>query len=498
MNKLTVVKNYLFYKFLFLVKLRSILMLMMLLITCSVYSQQHYPVQVQSSIIFPSAFLTDYSDPSNINVRVFLSDLNKDNYKILLKINLTDRKSINLVSIRGIELTLEKGQVYFLNDMELAALFDPKNLKSKDNNIAVVDESLPEGIYHLSFEAVDARVPDVVVSNPKSDFTVFSVNRYDPPMLTSPVDKQSFDLQTINQNVFFNWQPRHVSFSPQQKIKYNFRLIKVVPIDRNPYDAMKNTPANTSNSIIDVQGLDFPVFIYTPADVPLEEGNVYAWQVTAYEETSGGKTTSQRFKNLGASEVFTFSIKENCQPVSVIAEPKVINNDLIALSWGEDPSHVMYEVAYRPANTSLPWTPVLTANNTLNLDRMVLEEGVMYEYTIRAQCKTWTQPSFGGTFILETPNCIAPEPIMADSEGEKLKISWEPVAGVSAYRFQYKLLNDPSAEYIFIELAGTSSEYSVDKNNYLIKIDALCGTEVGEGKAYEVLQDDNGLVSPCP
>ncbi|MDB5273133.1 MAG: hypothetical protein JWO58_1500 [Chitinophagaceae bacterium] len=461
---------------------------------------QTYPVQVQPTINFPSVFLSDYNDPSNLNVRVLLSDPNKTNYHIWLKVKLVS-EHYTAISTTGIQLVLQHGQYYFLNDVELAQLFNASNLLITTNVPTNTDNSLPEGVYTMSFEATDATVPTVVVSNAATDFTVFSVNRYDPPMLNSPTTKQVFDLTTINQNVFFNWTPRQITFSPREQVKYRFRLIRVQPVDRNPYDAMNVTlPA-----LIDVDGLDFPVFIYTPADLPLEEGCVYAWQVMAYEEVLSGSTivrSSSRFKNEGLSEVFTFSIKENCAPVTPFQTPDVSKN-LVALQWNFDPSHKEYELAYRPFNTSLPWTPVSTVDNLYNLDNTVIEPGVTYEYTVKAKCKNnWIDPAYGGTFTMAVPTCSAPVPVTVDNSGtDKMKLNWEAVKGATAYRFQYVNLANPTDPYTSVDLTDADLTYSIDKltsGGYKIKVDAVCGTETAEGTPNDVAFDDNGVVGPCP
>ncbi|MDF2455091.1 MAG: hypothetical protein K0R51_1084 [Cytophagaceae bacterium] len=467
--------------------------------TFSVYSQT-YPVQIQPTISFPSTFLSDYNDPSNLNVRVFLSDITKTDYRIRLKVRLTSEK-LSAISTTGIELVLQGGQVYFLSDTELGDLFTPSNLSINTNVPTNTDNSLPEGVYTMAFEAFDATVPgNIVVSNAATDFTVFSVNRYDPPMLTSPANKESFDVMTINQNIFFTWTPRHIVFSPKQQVKYRFRLIKVQPVDRNPYDAMNVTlPA-----VIDQEGLDFPVFVYTPADLPLEEGCVYAWQVIAYEEVMVGaqmQSSSARFKNLGQSEVFTFSIKENCQPVTPIKAP-VVSKNLVALQWNYDPSHKEYEIAYRPFATSLPWTPVSTVDNLYNLDNTVLQAGVTYEYTIKAKCKNWTDAVYGGTFTMAVPTCSAPAPVAVDnSETDKTILTWPVVNGATAYRFQYKNSSSPSAAYTSVDLLSSDQRYELPKltsGGYIIKVDGVCDAETVEGSPNTIAFDETGVVGPCP
>jgi hypothetical protein len=484
--------------------------LFVLFFVCSssfVFAQAQYPVTVQPTIIFPSVFISDYDDAANLNVRVTLHDASKTNYGIMLKVIITG-PNYKAISHTGIPLTLQPNEPIILNDLELAALFNTSNLDITNSATSGTSNPnvIPEGIYVMSFEAYDALLPGpVIVSNKNTDFTSFSVNRFDPPMLNLPATKQVFDLTTINQNVFFSWTPRAITYSPKQKIKYSFRLTKVIPADRNPYDAMNSMdPKNTGNIYVD--DLDFPVFIYTPTELALEEGCVYAWQVKAYEQVtkSDGTTDSSSacFKNLGLSEVFTFSIKENCQPVTPIATPQIAGNQ-VTLGWTEDPSHKSYELDYRPAGTNLPWTPVTTATNSYVLDNTVLQTGVTYEYTIRAMCKNWIDPVYAGTFSLTTPDCSAPTPLTVDNtSSDQTVINWPSVNGATSYVFQYVDLVNPTDPFLPpVDLLSTDNSYSLPKptsGNYKIRVDAVCNTETAEGVPYTVSVTDNGVVGPCP
>lgn len=458
---------------------------------------QVFPVQVQPATSFPSAFLSDYADPSNLNVRVFLSDVNKTDYAITLHVKLQSEK-ISIQSKTGISLILQGGQVYFLNEDDLSLLFAPENLLFSSNVPTESRNTLPEGIYTLSFEAFDSRLGTVIVSNVRTDFTIFSINRFDPPMLAQPANKQAFEANTINQNIFFSWTPRQVNFSPRQQVKYRFRLIRVQPVDRNPYDAMNTTiPA-----LIDIDNLDFPVYVYTPADLQLQEGSVYAWQAIAYEEfDSSGvlKKSTGRFKNAGQSEVFSFSVKENCEPVTPISTPIVLDNQ-VALHWNTDPSHNAYELAYRPFGSSLPWTPLRIAFNSDTLDNTVLQAGTTYEYTVRVQCRNWTEPQYGGTFTLTPPSCPPPSPVMVDNTGIDTKLSWPSVQVATGYVLQYKNKENPAALYSKINLGPDIGSYHLSKlsaGGYSIRLDAMCGALNGEGAFYDIGFNETGIAGPC-
>lgn len=471
-----------------------------------VAAQQQYPVQIQPTVSFPSVFINDYADPSTTNIRVYLADLTKGNYRINIRLKIIgtggSSKDVYYESKTGITLTMNGGEVYFLNDQELATLFSTTNLTTNASVGGGFANTLNEGIYSLVLEAFDATLTDVAVSNARTDFTIFNVVRYDPPLLNSPINGEKFDIQTINQNIFFNWTPRHIVFSPKQQVKYRFRMIKVVPVDRNPYDAM-NTSISTGMGNIDVSDLDFPTFIYSPTDLPLEQGAVYAWQVEAYEVINGVTKSSSRFKNEGKSEVFTFSIKENCDPVTIYPVSKTGNE--ITLSWSGANAisdYSEFEVNYRQEGTSMPWTPVLTSVPTITLNNTVLQTDITYEYTVKPKCKNWQTPVYGGTFKLNPATCVAPAPIQVlFSPNGSPVLSWTENASVGTIRVSYKLKNS-SGQFTTVDVAGGTQTYTLpeitSQDGYTIKVDAVCGTETAEGQTNSFNYGENGIVGPCP
>jgi|GEM_PF-5043274 len=463
-----------------------------------VYAQQQYPVQIQPTVTFPSTFLNDYGDPANTNIRVYLADLTKFNYKINIRIKLNGT-GVSYESKNGIVITMDGGQVYFLNDQELSALFALTDLNTSASSQNQYPNSLPEGVYNLAVEAFDASLQPsllVPVSNYRTDFTIFNVVRYDPPLLNSPANGQAFDLQTINQNIFFNWTPRSVVYSPKQQVQYRFRLINVIPVDRNPYDAVNATVANKTGNI-DESNLDFPTFIYSPTDLPLCEGCVYAWQVQAYEIVNGVVSTS-RFKNDGFSEVFTFSVKENCDQIKI--NPVTVAGSSVTISWsGMALTYSEYELDYRPSGTSLPWSPISTTEQSLTLDNTILQTGVTYEFTVKARCKNWQPPVYGGTFKLEQASCVAPAPVNVTTTSAGSVLSWDPVANADSIHLFYKQQDD-TGPFTLVSFLATTQTYTLpalNQGGYTIRVDAVCGTDIGQGIQNSFDYNETGIVGPC-
>ncbi len=463
------------------------------------FAQQQYPVQIQPSVSFPSTFLNDYADPANTSVRVHLADLTKQNYTINIRVQLTST-NVSYSSIRGINLTLDGGEVYFLNANELSRLFALTDLNSTSSTGNNEPNSLPEGAYSLALQAFDVTLlPTLVpVSNIRTDFTIFNVVRYDQPLLNVPTNKQEFDLQKTNQNIFFNWTPRHIVYSSNQRIQYRFRLIRVIPVDRNPYDAVNTSLAGATGNI-DVTDLDFPAFSYSPADLKLEPGAVYAWQVQAYEMINGQKSTS-RFKNQGYSEVFTFSVKEHCEQITL--ETPIVTGSSVKFNWnsGISSEYKEYEFNYRKVGSSTGWIPISTLLNTITLDNTVLETGASYEYNVRARCNNWLLPVQGGNFTLATPTCVAPTPLTVNTSGTATVLSWPLAKSVDSLKLYYKITGS-NETYKTLGLNATDIQCSLPlltAGGYTIHLDALCGTEQSAGAENSFAFNESGIVGPCP
>ncbi len=466
-----------------------------------VRAQQQYPVQIQPSVLYPTAFVSDFANPANTSIRIYLADLTKVNYTINVRINLTALGgTVAYKSINGINITLDGGQVYFLNANELYQLFALTNLTRTATVLNQFDNSLPEGAYALSVEAFDVTLlPTLVpVSNVRTDFTLFNVVRYDPPMLTTPANATQFDLQTSNQNIFFNWTPRQVALSPQQQIKYRFRLIKVIPVDRNPYDAMNTTLAGATGNI-DVSALDFATFIYSPTDLQLEAGHVYAWQVQAYEVINGQESTS-RFKNQGYSEVFTISIKETCDQITLV-QP-VITATNVTFTWNgvQGSTYSEYEFNYKPSGSSAPWIPISTTQNTLTLNNTLIQAGIDYDYTVRARCTNWLAPVQGGTFKLIAPTCVAPAPVLVNTNnGQSTNLSWTAALAADSLKLYYKITSSTSP-FTEVLLNGNATQYALPlltQGGYTIKLNSICGNDIGAGIENTFDYNENGIVGPC-
>jgi hypothetical protein len=481
---------------------RVLITILFILHVSSSWAQHFYPVQVRPVIRTASVFLADYEDPSNFLVQVKLNDVTVPSYQIRLKITIK-KDDQEITSNSGILLDLVGGQTYILNTADLKELLKPSDLTYK--NIAFENDkprTLSPGAYHISFEAFDAKA-GIKVSNAATDFVRALVEMNDPPLLNLPNNNNQVEIGAAGQNIFFSWTPRNFFSLPSVQIKYRLRIVKVEPVDRNPYEVMNTGVFQIGNAPYD--NLDYTSFIYDRSFLPLEQGAVYAWQVQAYELVNeNGKLTesSQRFRNNGFSEVYSFSIKENCEPVIIetpVTDTVSPGAPLIVLHWNNNDSHTLYEVKYRPAGTILPWSIVNLSENELKLGSTELEKDKRYEYTVAAQCKNWQRPVYGGTFELKSPDCAAPDPIyIVSNNSSGIKLRWDASKNADAYNITFKH-SDETTPATISRITGL--EYTLPpaiSGSYTLKIDGICGTDTASGNPDTISYNDTEIVGGCP
>lgn len=121
----------------------------------------------------------------------------------------------------------------------------------------------------------------------------FPIGYTDASILSTPSCNDTIAFQSP-QNIVFSWMQ---SPAIGAQLQYNFKIVEVIPQDRNINDAMNSatTPPffETTTSI--------PLFVYGPAQPALEQGHKYAWQVTVSD--ANGKVY---FFRDGKSEVCAF------------------------------------------------------------------------------------------------------------------------------------------------------------------------------------------------
>ncbi|MBK8808037.1 MAG: fibronectin type III domain-containing protein [Bacteroidales bacterium] len=479
---------------------RFLNILLVILLFCNInsFAQQQYPVKVEASVSMPSVFLSDYINPYNLRVKITLRDLQHREYKLKLKVIITG-KNLNITSGTALELTVRSGEVYFLDETDLEILFAPTNLIFSTGSYV---SALEEGPYVISFEAVDAINTTVVVSNYKTDFVQCVVMQLQPPMLSLPTNGTILNEGIVS--TMFSWSPVLVISVPGQEIKYKLKIVEVVPVERNPDEAiLSNVTYSNSDAFKD---LAFTTFNYDNTFSAFEVGGVYAWQVQAYEIINGTET-SARFKNDGKSEVFTFKVKEKCDPIIPLAVPKIEydanNKPLVTIDWNDDISftHTEYEIKYRPYGTFDQWAVIrLNApKDDYTFDITQLSENVTYEYTISVKCSNWQDEVYGETFKTGTQGCSAPLPIrIAVNNSEKVELTWSQNSLAQTYSvYASKTGNLESVTPTVVTGNSTVLAPLLQDESYTVRIDAQCGSETGKGVPITVNVGQTGTAGSC-
>ncbi|MBK8806799.1 MAG: hypothetical protein IPO21_09190 [Bacteroidales bacterium] len=274
------------------------------------YAQVYYPVKTDVQVTLPSVFISDFQKPENLRVRILLKDIQKPELRVNVYAQISG--TATLITTPNVIITLKGGQVYSLGSDDLKTLFDPARLTW---SITPKSTILSEGAYSISF-FVKTIASNQFVSNSVTDACQFLVTMSDPPLLNMPQNGSRIMPDAIS----FSWTPRSVIAAPGQAIFYRLKLVKVEPVETNPAVAIQSAAVYSNDSRF--SQLTSTFFSYNNTFSPLEAGGLYAWQLQAYELINNVET-SARFRNNGYSDVFTFSIIEDCEKISPLQQPKV-------------------------------------------------------------------------------------------------------------------------------------------------------------------------------
>lgn len=195
----------------------------------------------------------------------------------------------------------------------------------------IVSGVVPDGFYTICIQALDY-LTDAPLSSPEPSGCIPIYIQYlDAPFLISPICGDSI-TQTFPQTIIFNWiTPPGAPLTTQ----YRFKLIEVIPNNRNPYDAM----AASTTPVFYETTTNMPLLVYGPGQPPLEVGQTYAWQVTAFNPT-----VATYFQNEGKSEVCAFNYKDGF--VNYIN-----NTDFINISLNADTVRINGNLQYYYASS---------------------------------------------------------------------------------------------------------------------------------------------------
>ena len=293
---------------------------------------QYYPVQGTLQVKRPySLYLNDYSLPSREALVVSLTNRDIQHPTLQVRLRLRIKNSACLVQTRDEHyfspFSLEVNFPVRLTSSDLQEYFRPDAL----GGYGLRGDKLPDGYTEFAVQVVDA-----FSGLPLSDWitTTLFLESLKPPELILPQDHEQIAYRTP-QRILFQWYPRHQA---QSRTTYEF-VLKELPDNGAP------APAAFAYGIeVYRTECHTPFFEYTGYETQLSPHRRYAWQVHALLH-DGGEALGI-FENDGYSQVFSFTLTENCPaPQYLKSNTGYARADL---SWRVEPRARGYVVAYRP------------------------------------------------------------------------------------------------------------------------------------------------------
>jgi hypothetical protein len=273
-------------------------------------------------------------------------------------------------------LIVQGGAPLIVYGEDIAEYFHPDNLDFSGLTKKDYEKTgkLPEGVYRFTIEVVDYN-RGTVLSNKGTTVAWIILN--DPPILNLP--RKDSKIQLLDPtNIPFTWTPRHTS-SPNSAFttEYQFRLIEIWPLDRNPYDAFLTQPTLYETTTSQTQ------LLYGLSEPALLPGRKYAWQVQARDIDN-----KDLFKNQGRSEVFVFQFGDALgMPENVRLQSA--NPSTLTIRWDQSmagsATPLKSRVRYRPHNnrTHDDWYEAVSDEQWKAI--MQLQPGTEYEVQVRAE-----------------------------------------------------------------------------------------------------------------
>ena len=330
---------------------------------------QYYPVQGTLQVKRPySLYLNDYALPSREALVVSLTNRDIQHPTLQVRLRLRIKNSACLVQTRDEHyfspFSLEVNFPVRLTSSDLQEYFRPDAL----GGYGLRGDKLPDGYTEFAVQVVDA-----FSGLPLSDWitTTLFLESLKPPELILPQDHEQIAYRTP-QRILFQWYPRHQA---QSRTTYEF-VLKELPDNGAP------APAAFAYGIeVYRTECHTPFFEYTGYETQLSPHRRYAWQVHALLH-DGGEALGI-FENDGYSQVFSFTLTENCPaPQYLKSNTGYARADL---SWRVEPRARGYVVAYRPKSAKDDFFEWKT------------EEVSTTNFTLRGLRLGWTYQWRGGT-----------------------------------------------------------------------------------------------------
>ncbi len=341
-----------------------------------------------------------------IELHLSLLDINIVNATVKLKMVLEfDKGKIENNIPLAIPVSISGGEELILSGNNLSPYFLPANLSFKgftSTHYQKNGNALPEGNYILRFEVYEY-YSDAKVSRPEIP-AHFSFRYAEPPLITNP-NKNTVFYTDIPLAFFFRWTPRHIGISPEHTNTIYTLEISQMPTDFS-YDI--NKYFTTFPRIFETECQN-NFYYFDGTTAILTTGTVYAYRVKARCYNSAGEELI--IKNLGYSDVGTFSLKDKCLSVRNIKIDKSLPESAIA-HWQPSLNATHATLYFRKQQNGAQvssggeagWFSLPLTANESEYTIEGLEQGNTYECKIVATCNNSTSENNPVVTFTTLPN----------------------------------------------------------------------------------------------
>ncbi len=343
---------------------------------------QNFPVTAQVQVLPPvSAQITSLYQGTRPKMIVTL--INTDMRKPVLTVRLRFTIKGTLATLRNKDygyyppIELEAGVPVRLTLDDLAPYFKTDNLDISGipSWQFAQTSKLPDGYYTYCVEVIETTSGQQVSSPQLGCSPMVWITTSEPPLLNLPKKGETVAMREP-MNLIFNWTPRHMN-SPNAafQTQYEFTIAELWDTITPPEAAFMNTPPLYQEVV------NATTFLYGPVNPPLLPYKRYAWRVRAIAKQ--GVDEYDIFRNNGYSEIFYFSLQEDCQPPQMVASS--VENGKITISWAPSPKMFEYRVEYREqGNADAAWFNMKTTDDRVTLYDVL--PGRSYEYRVGGSC----------------------------------------------------------------------------------------------------------------
>ncbi|SEM66167.1 Fibronectin type III domain-containing protein [Chitinophaga rupis] len=356
--------------------------ILLLFVLCQPLAAQQYPVRVQVQTLQPvSAQLSNLY--SGTQARMIVTLLNTDLQKPVLQVRLRLNIKGTTVALRNRDygsyplISLEAGIPVQLSLNDLAPYFNIDNMEVSGVPRQQLQQSgkLPDGFYNFCIEVVELNSGQLVSNDKLGCAPPVWISTSEPPLLNLPRKGEAVSFRDPL-NIVFNWTPRHMG-SPNAafQTEYEFTLVEIWDTGILPEAAFSTTPPLYQTTTAST------TLLYGPAEPPLLPGKRYAWRIRA--KAKQGIDEFDVFTNNGYTEIFYFTLQEDCappqQPVATVQDGR------ITITWLPQPKMFEYLVEYREqGKDNAEWFNVKTTSSEVTIYDAV--PGRKYDYRVGGYC----------------------------------------------------------------------------------------------------------------